>query len=130
MLEYERFMRRDVYDLAAKAGVLASNKGTRSAQINNLILTFQSLSDPIDATLFLLIYVARQSGRREIPFDVGRRIMEDVKAIYDSFGREPEKLRAAIIKYLTLLKWFYESNVRGRVSNFTEFLSKIVGGGR
>ena len=127
-LTYKEFMNNTVYDMAAKTGSRAVGRVDKST-INNLLSIFQGTSDVSDAAKLLLTYIVRQSARHEIPRDVSRDLASDIKVIYESFKEDPNKLRNAINKYLVLIKWFFESEIRN-VRNFAEFVYRASGGAK
>jgi len=120
-------MEVEVYDLVARnsAGILGMDKTT----MNNLVSLFQGEASPVDALKLLIMYIARQMGRGEIDRRTGRELVRTLQGIYGRFGRDREMLRAAVMKFLTLLKWVYDSRVRvQRGSNFDGLVRAIVGG--
>lgn len=125
--DFSRFMEAEVYDLVARnsAGILGMDKTT----MNNLVSLFQGEASPVDALKLLIMYIARQMGRGEIDRRTGRELVRTLQGIYGRFGRDREMLRAAVMKFLTLLKWVYDSRVRvQRGSNFEGLVRAIVGG--
>jgi len=125
---FEEFMRTKVYDLAVHAGSQMRGRVDKTT-IENLIPIFQRESDTINGALLLMAYIMRQIGRGQIDRNVGRLMLSDLKNIFDSFKSDQEKLRAAIQKYLLLIKWVYESEPRKSVETFEEFV-KLYAGGR
>jgi len=126
---FEEFMSTKVYDLAACTGSQLSFKVDKTT-IENLIPIFQRESDSINGALLLMAYIMRQIGRGQINRSVGNLMLSNLKNIFDSFRDDPEKLRAAIQKYLLLIKWIYESGPRKSVENFDEFIKLYTGEGR
>jgi len=130
---FEEFMRTKVYDLAARAGSQVYSFRVDKSTIENLIPIFQRESDPINGALLLMAYIMRQTGRGQINGNVGRLMLDNLRNILDNFRNDPEKLRAAIQKYLLLVKWVYEAYERAprkTVENFDELLKLFISGGR
>lgn len=126
-LNYEKFMNEDVYNLASKVGSIASVRGVDKSQVANILSTFESTSNPIDALKLTVTFIARQIMRGEIPRDLGLQLIKDLKNIHDNLSGEGDKLKAATTKYLYLFKWIFESNPRRLLNNFEDFLNTIVG---
>ncbi len=122
---FGEFMEREVYNFASKAGTLASGRVDKST-ISNMLSLFQGEADPLDAILLLITYVLRQMGRNEIPRHIGSIFISHLNEIFKKFRDNHEKLRSATQKYLVLMKWIYESNVRGRVNSFEELIQVVV----
>ncbi|MEM2510203.1 MAG: hypothetical protein QXY40_05065, partial [Candidatus Methanomethylicia archaeon] len=92
--------------------------------LSNLISLFLGRLDAKAALNELIVYIARQTGRREIPRDIAKLLLSDIRQIR-SKCRNEEELREAISKYLVLLRWVYDSDVRN-VDNIDRFMSKLT----
>jgi hypothetical protein len=117
-------MKHDVFDIAASTGTLASSKRLERNQIANILELFESEADPLASVKLTIAFITRQVGRREIPIDIGNKMVSDLKIILNSL--EGEELKAATRKYLYLLKWFFESGVRFRSKDFNDFLERLI----
>jgi len=122
--EYELFINDKVYDMAASSGAYTARRGLDRAQVANILEAFDSEYDPISAVKLTIAFIARQIGRREIPGDIGYRIINDLRNILKKFSGD--ELRNAARKYLYLFKWFFESNIRFEVNNFDEFIERVL----
>ncbi|MEM0030480.1 MAG: hypothetical protein QW572_07920 [Candidatus Nitrosocaldus sp.] len=119
---FKQFINKEIYD---KAAVTASRAyGMDRSTVNNMIELFQG--DPIDASLLLMIWIKRQETRGEIrrPFSI--MLIEDLSNIYSQFKDDKDKLEHAIRKYLTLIKWIFESRINN-VNSIEEFIKKAGG---
>nr|MDO8045227.1 hypothetical protein [Candidatus Baldrarchaeota archaeon] len=112
----------DIYDLAVQAGSKAINRIDKST-MNNIISVFQGNPDADKAFKELILYIARQTGRREIDRSVSRVMLSHLKNMYERY--KGDELRENVSRYLTLMKWVYESNVTG-VSSFKEFINRLA----
>ncbi|MEM2185318.1 MAG: hypothetical protein QXO99_08605 [Candidatus Methanomethylicia archaeon] len=126
-LDYEKFINEDIYNLASKVGSIASVRNVDKSQVANILSTFESTSNPVDALRLTVTFIARQIMRGEIPRDLGFQLIKDLKDIHDKFSTEGDKLKAATTKYLYLFKWIFESKPRIIVNNFEDFLNAIIG---
>lgn len=125
MSNIEEFMREDIFNLAVNTGSRMINRVDKTT-ISNIISLFLGRVDVKGALNELVIYIARQIGRREIPRDVGKMLLQNLREIKSKCGSE-EQLRDAISKYLVLLRWVYDSDVRG-VSNIDAFIDRLTSG--
>jgi len=123
VFNFDDFMKHHVFDMAVSTGTYAFSRGLDKTQLGNIIEIFESEADSAAAAKLTIAFIARQIGRGEIYEDVGNRIVSDLTKILKSF--KGSELRAAVRKYLYLLKWFYESKVRSRVNNFEEYVNKL-----
>jgi hypothetical protein len=121
----EKFMKEDVFNLAINTGSRMIDRVDK-ATISNIISLFLGRGDVKEALNELVIYIARQIGRREIPRDVGKMLLLNLKEIKSKCESE-EQLRDAVSKYLVLLRWVYDSDVRG-VSNIDAFIDRLTSG--
>jgi len=125
MSSIEEFMREDIFNLAVNTGSRMINRVDKTT-ISNIISLFLGRVNVKGALNELVIYIARQIGRREIPRDVGKMLLQNLREIKSKCGSE-EQLRDAISKYLVLLRWVYDSDVRG-VSNIDAFIDRLTSG--
>jgi len=125
MSSIEEFMREDIFNLAVNTGSRMINRVDKTT-ISNIISLFLGRVDVKGALNELVIYIARQIGRREIPRDVGKMLLQNLREIKSKCGSE-EQLRDAISKYLVLLRWVYDSGVR-EVSNIDAFIDRLTSG--
>ncbi|MGB9759664.1 MAG: hypothetical protein ACP5PT_02380 [Brevinematia bacterium] len=117
---------KQIFDLAAKTGSALVNSRTDKTTVENIIPIFQRESDPVTATLLLMAYILRQSGRGEIDRSVSGLLLDDLKNILDNFRDKPEKLREVLQKYLVLVKWVYESKPKSQVARFDDLLKLFI----
>ena len=128
--EFNKFITSDVYDLAVATGITASNRGVKRTQIENIIGIFESESDPTSAVKITIAFVARQVGRKRrgeregLDPSVGFKIIDDLKNILNKF--KGNELRVAARRYLYLVKWFFESGVKGKIQNFSSFVDQFL----
>jgi hypothetical protein len=128
--DYNEFISKGVYDMACRVGglaVLAVNKIDKT-QINNLLEIFKG--DPEEATMVLMLYVARQSARNEIPRNVAQQLVSDIYQIFNSFKNNKTELEEAIRKYLVLFKWVFESGIGDKNQDLQKFINNFIGGGK
>ena len=90
--------------------------------LNNLISVFESVEDSDEAVKFLMAYIARQIGRGEIPKMQGESLLKDLVFIYKNC--RVNELRTLILKYLTLVRWFFECRYRN-LKNFEDFMNRL-----
>jgi len=114
-----------VYDMAIKTGSSLIDKVDK-ATLNNLISVFESVEDSEEAIKFLMAYIARQIGRGEIPRIQGENLLKDLVFIYKNCKKD--ELRNIILKYLTLVRWFFECRYRN-LKNFEDFINRLSAGG-
>ena len=126
MSEFKEYITSKIYDLASSTGTLAAYRRVDKTQVSNIIEVFESEADPLSAIKLTIAFIARQIGRRELYFDVGSKIINDLREILDKFKDNSSLLRAITRKYLYLFKWFYESGVGKKVSSFDEFLNQFM----
>jgi hypothetical protein len=125
--DYNEFISKGVYDMACRVGGLAVNKIDKT-QINNLLEIFKG--DPEEATNVLMLYIARQSARNEIPRNVAQQLVSDIYQIFNSFKNNKTELEEAIRKYLVLFKWVFESGISDQNQDFHKFINNFIGRGR
>ena len=119
----ETCLKDEIYDMAAKTG--SSLIGSiDKATIGNMFSLFQGISDPNDALKFLMAYIARQISKGEIRRFSGEMLLRDLAKIYKECKKD--ELRNVVIKYLTLVKWFYEANIRN-LNSFEDFIKRYGG---
>lgn len=127
-MDFDEFMSKRIFDMACSTGSKVINKNVDRATLSNMVSLFLGREDVVVAFRDLVMYVARQVGRREIPHDVAREVLSNLREIYDVAGKDVGKLRRAVEKYLVLLRYVYDSGVRKPVSGFDEFLNSFIGG--
>jgi len=133
-LDFYTFINKDVYDKAVYAGSLlrkieyvnSKKVKTDKSTVENIISIFQSREDPHEAALLTMLYISRQMGRNEIPQEAGKNLLSTLKEIYNSFKSEGDKLKEAFNKYLILVKWVFESEVKPGLKNFDEFIEYSI----
>ncbi|MEM1546480.1 MAG: hypothetical protein QXP91_08475 [Candidatus Methanomethylicia archaeon] len=123
MSSIEEFIREDIFNLAINTGSKMTPRVDKTT-LSNLISLFLGRLDAKAALNELIVYIARQTGRREIPRDIAKLLLSDIRQIR-SKCRNEEELREAISKYLVLLRWVYDSDVRN-VDNIDRFMSKLT----
>lgn len=134
-LQKDHFLREEVYNRAVNVGSLMlssrsdrekkSVKGVDETTINNMIslfLTRSSQGSVKEALNELVLYIARQVGRKEISYEVGQQLMEDIRAMYNIFKNDEKGLESALSKYLIMAKWVYDSGIKG-VRNLEELMN-------
>jgi hypothetical protein len=126
--EFSSFMAKEVYDLAAQAG--SALRRTDRTQVSQLIEVFQGEADVLSAASLLVLHIARQVSRGEIPNFAGRMMIQHVSQVLSRFKNDRERLRLAIEKYLTLSKWVFETRPQREFNNFQDLIGVYVGGGR
>ncbi len=128
MSEFRKFMEEEIYDIAAADSVNITD--IHKTTMNNLLSVFQGESNPNDALRLLLMYIARQIGRGGIERQVGVKMMRSLRNIHERFSQNPEELRAAVMKYLTILKWIYDSKLRvpRDVRSFKQLIDSFITG--
>jgi hypothetical protein len=135
-ITYDKFINEEVYNWACKVGGLAvayiknseKQKNDLKTQINNLLEIFKG--DPEEATMVLMLYIARQSARNEIPRNVAQQLVSDIYQIFNSFKNNKTELEEAIRKYLVLFKWVFESGISDQNQDFHKFINNFIGRGR
>lgn len=123
MSSIEEFIREDIFNLAINTGSKMTPRVDKTT-LSNLISLFLGRLNAKAALNELIVYIARQTGRREIPRDIAKLLLSDIRQIR-SKCRNEEELREAISKYLVLLRWVYDSDVRN-VDNIDRFMSKLT----
>ncbi|MEM2304876.1 MAG: hypothetical protein QXK51_05965 [Candidatus Methanomethylicia archaeon] len=123
MSSIDEFIREDIFNLAINTGSKMTPRVDKTT-LSNLISLFLGRLDAKAALNELIVYIARQTGRREIPRDIAKLLLSDIRQIR-SKCRNEEELREAISKYLVLLRWVYDSDVRN-VDNIDRFMSKLT----
>ena len=123
MLDYNEFIKEGVYNMACRVGGLAVNRIDKT-QINNLLEIFKG--DPEEAVKVLMLYIARQSERREITNDVAKQLVSDIYKIFNSFENNKRELEEAIRTYLVLFKWVFESGISDRNQDFQKFINNFI----
>ncbi|MEM2193491.1 MAG: hypothetical protein QW803_03425 [Candidatus Methanomethylicia archaeon] len=123
MSSIDEFMGEDIFNLAINTGSKMTPRVDKTT-LSNLISLFLGRLDAKAALNELIVYIARQTGRREIPRDIAKLLLSDIRQIR-SKCRNEEELREAISKYLVLLRWVYDSDVRN-VDNIDRFMSKLT----
>ena len=123
MSEVENFQRYGIFNVAVRAGCSMIRRVDRST-INNMISLFLGREDVDVAINELIMYIARQSGRGEIPRDVAARLLSDIKRIR-SICEDHRVLRELLSKYLILIRWAYDSGVGG-ARNLDELVSRLT----
>jgi hypothetical protein len=84
------------------------------------------LSDPREAALLTMMYIRRQIGRGEINKYAGSNLIQILNKLYNDYYNDAEKLRTNILKFLVLMKWAYESELRREIKDFNEFIEYIA----
>jgi len=125
MLDYNKFIKEEVYNMACRVGGLAVNRIDKT-QINNLLEIFKG--DPEEAAKVLMLYITRQSKRGEIEEDVAKQLVSDIYKIFNSFKNNKRELEEAIRMYLVLFKWVFESKIGDRNQDFQKFINNFIGG--
>lgn len=110
-------MGKTVYDLAVQAG--SALKAADKTQVARLIEVFQSESDPKDSISLLMLHIMRQCSRRELPFEA-RKLVEHLRLILEF--EDKNSIQRAALKYLTLLKWVYETRPHKGFTTLSEYL--------
>ena len=132
MLDYNKFIKEEVYNMACRVGGLAVNRidktqiNNHKTQINNLLEIFKG--DPEEAAKVLMLYITRQSKRGEIEEDVAKQLVSDIYKIFNSFKNNKRELEEAIRMYLVLFKWVFESKIGDRNQDFQKFINNFIGG--
>jgi len=116
----------DIYDWSVEAG---SNINADKSTVNNIVSIFQGNPDVDSAFKELVLYIARQSSRGEISRYGAEIILNHLRQIYEKYGNNKNVLRESINKYLVLMKWVFETNLRG-LRSFNDFLSRASRGRR
>ncbi|MCS7136615.1 MAG: hypothetical protein NZ931_05980 [Aigarchaeota archaeon] len=121
--DFEEFMGQKIYDLAVEAGtaLVRADKTT----ISQLIEVFQSEDNAVSACPLLILHVIRQSSRDELPKHGANILVRHLSYIYQKLKDDREKIGQAIFKYLTLVKWIYESRPSKQFNTFQEFVESI-----
>jgi hypothetical protein len=114
-----------IYDWAVNSGSRLKIHRTDKSTIANILEQFQSVADPKEAALLTMMYIKRQAGRREIDRFDGNMLIERLGEIYNKYFNEPEKLKENILKFLTLVKWAYESDFDREIKDFNDFMNYI-----
>jgi len=125
ILDYNKFIKEEVYNMACRVGGLAVNRIDKT-QINNLLEIFKG--DPEEAAKVLMLYITRQSKRGEIEEDVAKQLVSDIYKIFNSFKNNKRELEEAIRMYLVLFKWVFESKIGDRNQDFQKFINNFIGG--
>jgi len=115
-----------IYNWAIQIGSMLRNRGTDKSTIANILSQFQSLSDPREAALLTMMYIRRQIGRGEINKYAGSNLIQILNKLYNDYYNDAEKLRTNILKFLVLMKWAYESELRREIKDFNEFIEYIA----
>jgi len=123
MSKVKDFRRREIFDVAVRAGCSMIRRVDKST-INNMISLFLGREDVDIAINELMIYIARQSGRGELPRDVAVRLLSDIKRIRNIY-EDRGVLRELLSKYLILIRWAYDSGVSG-ARNLDELINRFV----
>jgi len=126
MLDYNKFIKEEVYNMACRVGGLAVVNRIDKTQINNLLEIFKG--DPEEAAKVLMLYITRQSKRGEIEEDVAKQLVSDIYKIFNSFKNNKRELEEAIRMYLVLFKWVFESKIDDRNQDFQKFINNFIGG--
>jgi len=126
MLDYNKFIKEEVYNMACRVGGLAVVNRIDKTQINNLLEIFKG--DPEEAAKVLMLYITRQSKRGEIEEDVAKQLVSDIYKIFNSFKNNKRELEEAIRMYLVLFKWVFESKIGDRNQDFQKFINNFIGG--
>lgn len=122
--DFEEFMSQKIYDLAAEAGTALV--GADKTTISQLVDIFQSEGNAVSACPLLILHVIRQSSRDELPKHGANILVRHLSYIYQNLKDDREKIGQAIFKYLTLVKWVYESGLRKQVKTFQEFVEESI----
>ncbi len=120
---FNEYMSIKIYDLAVEAGssIAQADKST----VSQLIEVFQSEPDALNACSLLILHIIRQSSRGELPRTGANILVKHLNQIYQNFKNDKDKLSKAIFKYLTLVKWVYESKPRGQFNSFQKFVESV-----
>jgi|OSPMetMinimDraft_2_1075162.scaffolds.fasta_scaffold00248_14 hypothetical protein len=123
-----------IYNWALKAGTMLKNrkiktdkkeKKTDKSTVDNILSLFQSILDPKDAALMTMMYIKRQIAREEIEETAGHFLLQKLYEFYNNYYNDDRKLRDNISKFLTLMKWAYESKIEEEIEDFNAFIEYI-----
>ncbi|MEM2169769.1 MAG: hypothetical protein QXQ20_08430 [Candidatus Nezhaarchaeales archaeon] len=95
---------KDILDLAARIAVQARIDGVERSQMENLLASVETSSDPKMSPYFVTLYAYSRVGRKEMGEKTAALIHEAMNKLYEA-GCEREEVR----KLLGLAKWVYES---------------------
>lgn len=124
-INYEDFMKRQVYDWAAYIG--SGLRGVDKSTIANIISTFQSIPDPEEAVLLTIAYIKRQEARGEIKSKpVAKNLVYHLYLLFKNFKNNKEQLRNAVNKYLILSKWIFDTNPKIDLKDFNAFINFTI----
>jgi hypothetical protein len=123
-----------IYSWALKSGTMLKNrkiktdkkeKKTDKSTVDNILSLFQSILDPKDAALMTMMYIKRQIAREEIEETAGHFLLQKLYEFYNNYHNDDRKLRDNISKFLTLMKWAYESKIEEEIEDFNAFIEYI-----
>ncbi|MEM3032342.1 MAG: hypothetical protein QXK39_05465 [Nitrososphaerota archaeon] len=120
---FEDFMNQRIYDLAVEAG--SALGGADKTTVSHLIEVFQSEPNAANACPLLILHIIRQSSRGELPRHGANILVRHLNSIYQNLRGDRDRMGQAISKYLTLVKWVYESRPRSSFNTFQRFVESM-----
>ena len=120
------FLTKNIYDMAVEAGSRLKSANVRKEQVQHLLELYEKYGDKVEALKILILFIGRQSGRNYIVKDAASVIVRHIQDISNRYSNDIDSLDTAMHKYLTVMKWVYESVGRERLRNFNDYMSHLL----